>query len=237
MASAREQERQLRAEAEDRRITAITLPRVSLPDIDEIDAREKARRFLEHRTIREGLDQWRDVNRVNGSYTGWLKIGRALLIGKTRALYVTGANRAWGQTYSREFGRWMTEHGFDNMPGPTRSVAITLAENAEAITTWRNSLPERQRRRLVNPQSVVKRWRAVTQGNGKSPATDPQGKAMAAWARFVLLVETLPPDLAAPLWREAQTRAAERLSRDVGGSVWGSPTLQVVAPDVAPDSF
>ncbi len=67
-------------------------------------------------------------------YTGWKKIGAALLIGKRFALRSSGANQAWGRTYSAAFSRWLSEHGFERMPGPTRSVAIELAENAEAIT-------------------------------------------------------------------------------------------------------
>jgi hypothetical protein len=120
----------------------------------------------------------------------------------------------------------LPRHGFDNMPGPTRSVAISLA--------WRNALPERQRRRLLHPQSIVKRWRATQtngkSGNGKSPAVDPQREALTAWRRFVLLVETLPVDQAAPLWREVQARADLGLSPDTGaggnGFAHAVPTQQ-----------
>jgi hypothetical protein len=34
---------------------------------------------------------------------------------------------------------------------------------------------------------------------------------IAAWRRFVTLIEALPPDQAAPLWREARAQAAEFL--------------------------
>jgi hypothetical protein len=57
----------------------------------------------------------------------------------------------------------MTENYFDRVPKSTRSVAIVLAENAEAITAWRNALPERQRQRLVHPLSCTRRWRATSQ--------------------------------------------------------------------------
>jgi hypothetical protein len=124
------------------------------------------------------------------------------------------------------------------MPSPTRSVAITLAENAEEITAWRNALPEKQRRRLINPQSVVKRWRSATQADDpcrprdKPAATDLKHDAIATWRRFVSSVEALPLDLAAEMWREAQAQAAEHLGRE-------RPlrNSQIVAPDVAPDSF
>ena len=130
------------------------------------------------------------------------------------------------------------------MAAPTRSVAIELAENAEAITAWRNSLPEKRRRRLVNPQSVVKRWRASTGLNGKSgngtPGeinSGPSHQAMAAWARFVKCVEALAPDQQRQLWHEAQARAAERLSRDaplVCDATAGGLDLSVTIPSPGP---
>jgi len=51
-----------------------------------------------------------------------------------------------------------------------RSYAIELHENLKAITKWRATLPERQRRRLIGAQANVKRWRAsLNHGNGKCP--------------------------------------------------------------------
>ena len=196
------------------------------------DIRDNARRFLEHRTIKEGLDCWRDIDRVNNSFSGWLKIGRALLIGKTRALRLTGANAPWGRRYCLEFSNWMIEHHFDKMPAPTRSVAIELAEHEAEISAWRDGLSEKQRRRLVHPLSVTRRWRAATQPKAadspeirrvsptdKSKVPDENfTTARDAWRRFCCCMEALPPDQAAPLWQEAQAQAAEFLGRDVGGS-------------------
>ena len=113
----------------------------------------------------------------------------------------------------------MTEHQFHRMPKSTRSVAIELAENEQAIATWRDSL---QRLRLRDPLSITRRWRA-----SQLPSDPPDGvvsiettrsiatfkhDAMVAWRRFVSCVEALPPDQAAPLWREAQARAAAFLA-------------------------
>jgi hypothetical protein len=127
----------------------------------------------------------------------------------------------------------VVEHHFEKMAAPTRSVCIELAENAEAITAWRDALSEKQRRRLRHPLSITRRWRAATapsddrkstnipkQNNGPTVAVT-VSDAMAAWRRFCSCMQALPPDQAAPLWIEAQARAAEHLSRDVGGSVLG----------------
>ena len=50
------------------------------------------------------------------SFDGWLAIGAALAVGKAFALRVTGANRAWGRNYSREFGASIKQRGFERMP-------------------------------------------------------------------------------------------------------------------------
>jgi hypothetical protein len=160
------------------------------------------------------LDAWQGITSAN-SFERWKQIGAAPLVGKRKVLYLTGANRACGSRYSREFNQWLGQHHFDRMPASTRSVAIELAENEQAITIWRNALPEKRRRRLVHPLSVTRRWKAETQpsddrksinipkqNNGSDLARD-------AWRRFVSCMGALPPDQAAPLWIEAQARAAE----------------------------
>jgi hypothetical protein len=98
------------------------------------------------------------------------------------------------------------------MPAPTRSVAVELHENAEAITSWRDTLPERQRKRLVHPLSVTRRWRASTaHGNGKSPQ-DLRRDAKQALARFCALVRALPADEARPLWQSVAAEATIHVS-------------------------
>jgi hypothetical protein len=189
----------------------VTLPKVVLRTLDD-DAREIAEAATEKRIIRAGIDAWDAIKKAE-SFAGWLAIGKALQVGKEVALKSTGANSAWGQVYSKAFSEWIKRHHFDRMPSPTRSVAIELAENAEAITVWRDSLPEKQKRRLVHPLSVTRRWRAATTHNGKSP-TDLKRDATAAWRRFVVCVKALPPDMAAPLWQAAQTQATAFLGAD-----------------------
>jgi hypothetical protein len=93
------------------------------------------------------------------------------------------------------------------MPKSTRSVAIELHEKANAIETWRASLPERRRKQLIHPLSNVRRWRAATaHGNGKCPE-DLKREAAAAWRRFVSCVKLLPPEQAMPLWQIALAEA------------------------------
>ena len=147
------------------------------------------------------------INRAE-SFSGWLAIGRALQIGRDHAMKVTGANRPMGQIYCKEFSAWIDQHGIKKMAKSVRSVAIELAEHGDEITAWRDSLPERQKKRLVHPLSVTRRWKASTaNSNGKYPA-DLKRDAAAAWRRFVACVGALPADQAAPLWRAALAELA-----------------------------
>jgi hypothetical protein len=185
----------------------ITMPATRLPPLDdktiEAEAREAAAKV---KTIRLGRDAWEAVNKAE-SFEGWEAIGAALAVGKAHALKVSGANRAWGRRYSLEFGEWMNRHGFATMPASTRSVAIELHENAEAITASRDALPERQRKRLVHPLSVTRRWRASTaHSNGRCPQ-DLKRDAKAAWQRFCAITMELPVDEARPLWQSVAAEA------------------------------
>jgi hypothetical protein len=186
---------------EERAIPVVTLPRlIFMADPD--NPKEAAERMATTRIIRAGRDAWQAINRAE-SFDGWKAIGAALAVGKAHALRVTGANAAWGRHYSREFGKWIKANGFERMPKSTRSVAIELHENANAIEAWRVTLPERQRKRLIHPLSNVRRWRAsLNHGNGKCPA-DLKRDAMAAWPRFVCCVRLLPAEQAMPLWQAA----------------------------------
>jgi hypothetical protein len=191
----------------------VTLPKLRFleaPDEVEREAREAALRIATQRTIRAGLDAWTAINRAE-SFDGWKRIGAALAIGRAFALHATGANSPHGRRYSTAFNSWIREHHFDTMAKPVRSWALALNENLRAIEEWRSTLPDRERRRLINPQSVVKRWQRATAQPLAKPADDPAQAAAAAWRRFVASVEALPPDQAAPLWQTIQAEAAANL--------------------------
>ena len=132
------------------KIAPVTMPALALPplDVEAIEAEAAAK----IKTIRLGRDAWQQIARAQ-SFDGWKAIGAALAVGKAHALRITQANAPWGRNYSREFNLWVRQHGFEKMPAATRGVAVELHEHAEAITAWRDTLPERH---------------SLTHGNGKS---------------------------------------------------------------------
>ena len=186
----------------------ISMPRFNLPPVDlESEAKEAAAVIAERRMIRAGLDAWRAIGKAE-SFESWRAIGQALLVGKRRAQRIADEAEGWRErNYIYEFGRWMREHGFGDMPKSVRSVALELAERLPEIEAWRATLSERRRRRLIHPLSNVRRWKAATTYGGKSPA-DYKMEAVAAWRKFLACVAQLPADQAEPLWQMVyQTKA------------------------------
>jgi hypothetical protein len=186
----------------------VTLPSVRLTELDvEAEARAAAAKVAERRVIRAGRDAWHEIGRAE-SFEAWCRIGAALAVGKAYALKATGANAPWGRNYSLAFSAWMQECGFGFMRPSDRSHAVELHENLRAITAWRITLPERERRRLIGAQANVKRWRKETHhGNGKCPQ-DLKREAKAAWKRFTWCLRSLPAHEAAPLWQAALAEVA-----------------------------
>lgn len=190
----------------------VTLPPIALRPIED-DAEEIAARFAEQRVIRAGVDAWQAINKAE-TFDGWKAIGRALQVGRDYAMRATGANAPIGRCYSGAFSGWLNQHNFGRMPKGARSWALALNENLPAIEQWRQTLTERERQRLINPQSVVKRWQCATAQPKTNPGDNAAMAAAAAWRRFVACVEALPPDQAAPLWQAAQAQAGAFLGYD-----------------------
>jgi len=179
----------------------ITLPKLKIAQHDEAaERREIDERFAQQRIIRAGRDAWQEIGKA-GSFEAWCKIGAALALGRDFSLRSTAANAPTGRRYSWTFSAWCKQHGFGDMKPATRSWCLALHENLAAITKWRDSLPTgRGRRPPVAPLSCVRGWqRSQANGNGHA-APDWKCEAVAAWRRFLVCVQALPADQAAPLW-------------------------------------
>ena len=169
----------------------VTVPELSFlkapPVDDEPERRETAAKFLEARTIKAGVECWQAIGRAE-SFEAWVKIGKALQIGRDYSLKTTGANRPMGQIYCKAFSAWITKHGFEPYAKSTRSVAIELAEHAETIEAGGTRYRSARGKRLVHPLSVTRRWRASTaHGNGKCP-TRPKARCCSRMGAFLRLL-------------------------------------------------
>jgi len=199
-----------------RQVPLPTIPRLALTDYDDAAERQEiAQRFATARTIKAGVTAWRDIKR-SASFESYLALGRALCCGKVWAMHAANTNRAWGSLYSRRFGEWLTQHGFHDryhkMTPSVRSHAIELAEHASEITRWRDSLPERQRRRLIHPLSVTRRWKAATGQYQALRTRDLKWEAQNAWRKFCACLQALPQDQSRPLWQAVAAEVAAQAS-------------------------
>jgi hypothetical protein len=186
----------------------VTVPALSclkVPVVD--DGAERAAtavKFLEARTIRTGVECWQAIGRAV-SFEAWVKIGKALQIGRDYSLKTTGANRPMGQIYCRTFSAWLAKCGFGRIEKSVRSAALDLVEHLAEIEAWRATLSEKRQRQLKHPLSNVAAWRKAT---AEAKSTDPYKAAVLAWRRFCACVTALPADEARPLWATAHAQAA-----------------------------
>jgi hypothetical protein len=184
----------------------ISMPRFNLPDIDDSEERkELARKLAEARTVRAGAEAWAQMARAQ-SFTAWVAVGRALSIGKQHCLRATGANGVRNRRYCLMFSKWMKARGFTGMTPSVKSHAIEVYEHLQDIEAWRKTLSDRQRRRLIHPLAVLRRWRAATLPEGKS-LTHLRCDARAALKHFLTCLRKLPATEAGALMDEmlAQT--------------------------------
>jgi hypothetical protein len=174
-------------------VTLPELPCLKTPVDDEEARRANAARFAELRTIRAGVECWQEIGRT-GSFESWVKIGKALQVGRSHALRASASNRPTGQRYCRIFSAWLDEHGFNGIEKTVRSAALDLVEHLAEIESWRATLDDKRRRQLRHPLSNVAAWRKA-----KAKSADPLRAAALAWRRFVACVEALPAEQALPL--------------------------------------
>lgn len=192
-----------------RPILPVTLPKIALPDLDREaladEARAVAARLMEIRTVRRGRDAWEAVAKVE-TLDQWKAITAALIIGRDHALRVSGAEAPNGRRYTVALTDWLKQNfGSRPMPKAQRYWCLRFHANLPAIEQWLQSVPERERQKLINPLSVVRKWRRATAPQANRDALH---DAQVAWRRFVACAKMLPPDQAAPLWQAALAEVA-----------------------------
>ena len=88
-----------------------------------------------------------------------------------------------------------------------RWAAVDLVENLTAVERWLATLPERQRKSLIHPLSVMRRWRRSLT---PKPEPDCVALAQAALDRFLSCMSALSPEQAAPFWQAVHGQSASQ---------------------------
>jgi hypothetical protein len=152
--------------------------------------------------ISEGKAAWdRLKSRERATWSDWIKVGQALLIGRAAAMKAANTNRAVGTRYNKAMGQWLRDHGLDGINNQERYRAILCVENRDAIEVWRATLDDAKRRRFNHPNSVWAGWR--------KSKTEP-----AAPARYIVNAAT-PHKTGKPIfWSQDMIRRAAMAIKD-----------------------
>jgi len=125
-----------------------------------------------HDAVSDGVAAWSRLReRARASWTDWVAVGRALIIGRTEALKIAETNSPVGSRYNAAMGAWLMANGLDGVNNQERYRALLILENLTAISAWRAGLDEVKRRRLNHPSAIWAHWRRSTK-----PAEPPRQK-------------------------------------------------------------
>jgi hypothetical protein len=120
--------------------------------------------------VRRGQEAWqRHIQKGDATWNDWMAIGDALLIGRQDAMAAAETNQPIGSRYNSKFGSWLARHHFDNIDKGDRSHLIEVIDNRPAIEAWRATLALTVRLRLSHPSSVLRKWKAGTEGKERKP--------------------------------------------------------------------
>jgi hypothetical protein len=103
----------------------------------------------------------------------WLRVARALLIGRTAALKAADTNRCVGSKYNAAMAAWLRENGLDDVVAQELYRLFLILEDLTEIEAWRAGLDDAQRRRLNHPNAIWAHWRRQTD-DGKRAAPAPR---------------------------------------------------------------
>ena len=112
-------------------------------------------------TIAAAQSAWARIERAS-TFDDWVAIGRGLAIGRAHAMKVAGSNSPMGGRYVTAMNFWLTEHKLDGVNKSERCLALKIIQHLPAITSWRETLNEVQRRRLNHPNAIWAHYRRAT---------------------------------------------------------------------------
>jgi hypothetical protein len=120
--------------------------------------------------VRRGQEAWqRHIQKGDATWNDWMAIGDALLIGRQDAMAAAETNQPIGSRYNSKFSNWLVRHHFDNIDKGDRSHLLEVIDNRPAIEAWRATLTLTVRLRLNHPSSVLRKWKAGTEGKEWKP--------------------------------------------------------------------
>jgi hypothetical protein len=115
------------------------------------------------------------------SWEDWIRVMRALDIGRSTAMLEAGTNRPFGPRYTAAVAKWLRLHpAFEAIHSSDRSRFLKCFDNLEAINEWRRkNVPPDRLLKLNYPPTVLSHWESWKK---KQAETSPKGNGLASGA-------------------------------------------------------
>jgi hypothetical protein len=90
-------------------------------------------------------------------YADWIKVGRAVVVGRTEAMREAHVNRPEGRGYAAAVHRWLERIGLAKVIGDTgtRSRLLDLIDHYDQVEAWRKTLPLNSQLGLNHPNCLA----------------------------------------------------------------------------------
>jgi hypothetical protein len=121
-----------------------------------------------HRQEREVIERaqaaWIEI-KSGHSWESWKLVGKAMVIGRTKAMKLAATNKPTGKRYSRHFSAWLAEHAFADMDKGDRTRLFACMDRLNEIERWRASIEDPAKRTALNhPSTVLRHFKKATAG-------------------------------------------------------------------------
>lgn len=107
-------------------------------------------------TIDLGRAAWKRIQHHarKKSFEDWIKLGRALLVGRCEAMKAAGTNKPVGNRYNMAMNSWLTANGMHGVNANERYKIFSILENLDAVQRWLDGIGDAERRRMQHPSTI-----------------------------------------------------------------------------------
>jgi hypothetical protein len=109
------------------------------------------------KVIAAGRAAWAKLKH-DETWTDWVAVGRALSAGKAAMMGYLRTNNPAGRQWSKHFGGWLRESGFDEIDKGVRSRLEKCMDHLAQIEAWRDTLGVDRRQQWNHPNTVWRRF-------------------------------------------------------------------------------
>jgi hypothetical protein len=121
----------------------------------------------EAEVIERGRLAWTQI-KTDREWRDWVRIGKALAIGRTEAMRQAHSNEPKGKRYSAQFSAWLNAKGFGDMDQGDRARLFLCMDRLADVERWRATIGAGKRSALNHPSSVWRHFERAT----KAPNPD-----------------------------------------------------------------